>query len=145
MPFLVVPDAPDGAAWTRPCDGKGRRYYLTVHLLRPRRQYATFVLSADIRQVSVHNTVTSMPITPRPVGALRPSIGLPGIIMAALLPVLLAPALAPAQQPRTGFTRADSLRGGNGPGRAWWDVVFYDLHVRVDPSDSSIRGWNGIG
>lgn len=145
MPFLVVPDAPDGAAWTRPCDGKGRRYYLTVHLLRPRRQYATFVLSADIRQVSVHNTVTSMPLTPRPVGALRPSIGLPGIIMAALLPVLLAPALAPAQQPRTGFTRADSLRGGNGPGRAWWDVVFYDLHVRVDPSDSSIRGWNGIG
>ena len=31
-----------------------------------------------------------------------------------------------------------------GPGRAWWDVTFYDLHVRVDPADSSIRGWNGI-
>ncbi len=22
--------------------------------------------------------------------------------------------------------------------------AFYDLHVRVNPADSSIRGWNGI-
>jgi aminopeptidase N len=49
----------------------------------------------------------------------------------------------PPEQPRT-YTHADSLRGGNGPGRAWWDVAFYDLHVRVNPADSSIRGWNGI-
>src|SRR5215212_6274237 len=47
-------------------------------------------------------------------------------------------------QERTTFTHADSLRGGNGPARAWWDVVFYDLRVRVDPSDSSVRGSNGI-
>ena len=42
------------------------------------------------------------------------------------------------------FTHADTLRGSIGPARAWWDVVFYDLHVRVSPADSSIRGWNGI-
>jgi aminopeptidase N len=44
----------------------------------------------------------------------------------------------------TSFTRADTLRGSNGPGRAWWDVTFYDLHVRVNPSDSTISGWNRI-
>ena len=42
------------------------------------------------------------------------------------------------------FTRADTLRGTVTPERAWWDVTFYDLHVRVSPTDSSIRGWNGI-
>ena len=47
-------------------------------------------------------------------------------------------------QDSTGFTHADSLRGSNGPGRAWWDVTFYDLHVRVEPADSSIRGRNTI-
>lgn len=51
---------------------------------------------------------------------------------------------APAMGQQRTFTRADSLRGGNGPGRAWWDVVFYDLHVRVNPADSSISGRNGI-
>src|SRR5512137_967584 len=56
-----------------------------------------------------------------------------------LLLTLLAPQSSPAQ-----FTRADTLRGSNGPARAWWDAAFYDLHVRVEPADSSIRGWNGI-
>jgi aminopeptidase N len=42
------------------------------------------------------------------------------------------------------FTHADTLRGSNGPGRAWWKTTFYDLHVRVSPSDSSIVGYNGI-
>ncbi|WP_201773137.1 M1 family metallopeptidase [Gemmatirosa kalamazoonensis] len=49
-----------------------------------------------------------------------------------------------AAQDTTRFTRADSLRGGNGPGRSWWDVEFYDLRVSVSPADSSIRGSNGI-
>jgi hypothetical protein len=52
--------------------------------------------------------------------------------------LLRAPAdSAPA---RPTFTRADTLRGGNGPGRAWWDVTHYDLRVRVDPADSTVRG-----
>jgi aminopeptidase N len=42
------------------------------------------------------------------------------------------------------FSRADTLRGSNGPGRSWWDVNFYDLRVAVSPNDSSIRGSNAI-
>jgi len=42
------------------------------------------------------------------------------------------------------FSHADTLRGSNGPARAWWHVEFYDLHVTVSPTDSTIRGWNGI-
>src|SRR5437867_9436733 len=47
-------------------------------------------------------------------------------------------------QDTTHYTHADTLRGSNGPARSWWDVQFYDLHVRVSPKDSSITGWNGI-
>lgn len=72
----------------------------------------------------------------------------PALLATALLAAApltpLAPGAARAQQPAA-FARADSLRGGNGPGRAWWDVAFYDLHVRVDPADSTISGRNGIG
>jgi aminopeptidase N len=49
----------------------------------------------------------------------------------------------PAEQARS-YSHADSLRGGNGPGRAWWDATYYDLHVAVHPADSSIAGWNAI-
>src|SRR5438445_10030540 len=51
---------------------------------------------------------------------------------------------AAGAQDSTGFSHADSLRGTNGPARSWWDVTFYDLHVRVDPADSSVRGYNAI-
>ncbi|HET6197328.1 MAG TPA: M1 family metallopeptidase [Acetobacteraceae bacterium] len=61
--------------------------------------------------------------------------------LAALVCVVVVPAVA---QRTTAFTHADTLRGSIGPARAWWDVAFYDLHVRVNPADSSIRGWNGI-
>ena len=57
-----------------------------------------------------------------------------------LLVVIAIPCAA--QEPT--YTRADTLRGSNGPARAWWDVEFYDLHVAVTPADSSIRGWNAI-
>jgi aminopeptidase N len=56
---------------------------------------------------------------------------------------LAAPVAAQAQTPRV-FTHADTLRGSNGPARAWWDAAFYDLHVKVNPADSSIVGRNGI-
>jgi hypothetical protein len=57
------------------------------------------------------------------------------------LPLAFALPLAAQQQ---SFTRADTLRGSNGPARAWWDAAFYDLHVGISPADSSISGWNGI-
>jgi aminopeptidase N len=56
---------------------------------------------------------------------------------------LLAPLAMAAAQAHS-FTRADTLRGSNTPQRAWWDVSFYDLQVRVNPVDSTISGWNGI-
>ena len=64
-------------------------------------------------------------------------------VLSALIAVPLLAASAAAQE-RTVFTRADSLRGTNSPLRSWWDVTFYDLHVSISPSDSTIKGWNGI-
>jgi len=58
--------------------------------------------------------------------------------------LFVAPLTLAAQRAAKGFTHADTLRGSNGPGRAWWDASFYDLHVAVSPADSSIRGYNAI-
>ena len=42
-------------------------------------------------------------------------------------------------------SRADTLRGSfTTPGRAWWDVTFYDLHVAIRLNDSTVAGRNGI-
>jgi aminopeptidase N len=57
--------------------------------------------------------------------------------------LFMLPHALSAQQ-RT-YTHADTLRGSyDTPGRAWWDVTFYDLHVSVQPADSSVRGYNAI-
>lgn len=42
------------------------------------------------------------------------------------------------------FTHADTLRGSNTPWRNWWNVTYYNLHVKINPDDSSISGYNGI-
>ena len=64
--------------------------------------------------------------------------------IAIVLSVTFAIPLGAQQQPRV-FTRADTLRGSwTTPAREWWDVTFYDLHVRINPQDSSIAGSNGI-
>ena len=64
-------------------------------------------------------------------------------LVAVLLMGLLTPAAA---QDAPTFTRADTLRGAfTTHGRVWWDVTFYDLHVAIDPADSSIQGSTGIG
>ncbi len=61
------------------------------------------------------------------------------------LALLLTPVpLARAAAQEAGFTHADTLRGSITPERGWWDVVFYDLHVTLDPGDSTLHGWNGI-
>lgn len=82
---------------------------------------------------------------------LPPIVVVPGLVVARLvLPALALSILALtafvervfAQGPS--FTRADTLRGSITAERAWWDVVFYDLHVTIDPADSTIRGRNGI-
>ena len=54
-------------------------------------------------------------------------------LIAALISVVLsASASAVAQTPRV-FTHADTLRGSNTPGRAWWDAEFY----RPDRADAN--------
>lgn len=58
--------------------------------------------------------------------------------------VLAALAGTAAAQDVRVYTRQDTLRGTVGPARAWWDVTFYDLRVRVNPADSSITGRNAI-
>ncbi|MEN9570438.1 MAG: hypothetical protein RL172_1669 [Bacteroidota bacterium] len=42
------------------------------------------------------------------------------------------------------FTAADTLRGSDGPGRNWWDVMHYNLSVNFNIPDSSISGYNDI-
>ena len=64
------------------------------------------------------------------------------IVVFLLAAFAFSPAVA--QRTRT-FTRADTLRGSfTTPGRVWWDVTFYDLHVKIEPADSSIAGYNAI-
>jgi aminopeptidase N len=42
------------------------------------------------------------------------------------------------------FSRQDTLRGGNGNGRKWWDVLHYELSVSFDIQTQSIQGANQI-
>ena len=73
--------------------------------------------------------------------AVRTSASRRGLVFAVLLGA--TPTAIAAQVPSS-FTHADTLRGSLGPARTWWDVTFYDLHVRVNPADSTIVGWNAI-
>ncbi len=43
------------------------------------------------------------------------------------------------------FTRQDTLRGSITPERAWWDLTYYHLSVKVNPADSTFYGSNLIG
>ncbi|MEP1854133.1 MAG: M1 family metallopeptidase [Nonlabens ulvanivorans] len=47
-------------------------------------------------------------------------------------------------QNKKGFTRQDSLRGSITPERAWWDITYYDLDIKVTPADKYIAGSNTI-
>ena len=60
------------------------------------------------------------------------------------LATLLVLAAAPLTAQEHRFTRADTLRGSISPERAWWDVTYYDLDVRVNPADSTVAGSNRI-
>jgi aminopeptidase N len=42
------------------------------------------------------------------------------------------------------FTRQDSLRGSITPERAWWDLTYYHLQIKVDIATKSIKGQNAI-
>lgn len=42
------------------------------------------------------------------------------------------------------YSSQDSLRGSNGIGRKWWDVLKYELSLSLNPNDKSINGFNTI-
>lgn len=42
------------------------------------------------------------------------------------------------------FTKADTLRGTLNEMRDWYDVYFYDLQIKVNPTDKTIQGYNDI-
>lgn len=42
------------------------------------------------------------------------------------------------------FTRKDSLQGGLRPERTCFDVLRYDLNIKIDPAEKSILGYNDI-
>ena len=42
------------------------------------------------------------------------------------------------------FTKQDTLRGSITKERAWWDVKYYHLDIKVNPADSTISGSNTI-
>ncbi|WP_242927455.1 M1 family metallopeptidase [Pontibacter vulgaris] len=69
----------------------------------------------------------------------------PGLLKGALAAGFILAAAASVQaQKTTQFTRQDTLRGAITPERVWWDLTHYDLNVRVNPADSTIRGVNTI-
>ncbi|MBC7628352.1 M1 family metallopeptidase, partial [Ferruginibacter sp.] len=66
------------------------------------------------------------------------------LLFISLLFICFTHVLAQPLSKKTVFTHADTLRGSNGPGRNWWDVTKYDLHVKFNIEDSTIRGFNNI-
>ncbi len=42
------------------------------------------------------------------------------------------------------FTKQDTLRGSITPERAWWDLSYYDLNIKVQPDKKYISGYNMI-
>jgi aminopeptidase N len=65
---------------------------------------------------------------------------LPIILLVCLFSSLPAALEAQITSQRESYTRADTLRGSIGPGRAWWDVTWYDIAVTPDYSAKRIRG-----
>ncbi|WP_394767174.1 M1 family metallopeptidase [Ferruginibacter sp.] len=66
------------------------------------------------------------------------------LLFISLLFICFTHVLAQPLSKKTVFTHADTLRGSNGPGRNWWDVTKYDLHVKFNIEDSTISGFNNI-
>ena len=61
-----------------------------------------------------------------------------------LLALLALPIAVFGQIKTTLFSHDDTLRGTYNADRAWWDLTFYDLKIRVNPADSSVSGSNTI-
>jgi len=47
-------------------------------------------------------------------------------------------------QEKNSFTKQDTLRGSITPERAWWDLTYYHLDIKVNPDEKTISGKNTI-
>ncbi len=63
------------------------------------------------------------------------------LISAAFSMALTAQFIAPTYKK---FSRQDTLRGSITPERAWWDLKYYHLDIKVNPADSTIYGTNTV-
>ena len=63
-------------------------------------------------------------------------------IVVLLITLIAAP--MPAALAQHQFTLQDTLRGSITPERAWWDLTYYHLDIRVDPAEKSIEGFNTV-
>ena len=63
-----------------------------------------------------------------------------------VLPFVLLSLISGAQplNKKEKFTREDTLRGSNGPGRDWWDVNFYEINITPDYTSKKISGHTTI-
>ncbi|MEE2639856.1 MAG: M1 family metallopeptidase [Planctomycetota bacterium] len=68
--------------------------------------------------------------------------GLPKLPASLVTSCLLAACLCPISGQE--FSRADKLRGSVTPERAWWDILHYDLKMRIFPETRELSGTNRI-
>ncbi|WP_242917574.1 M1 family metallopeptidase [Pontibacter liquoris] len=66
------------------------------------------------------------------------------MLLRSLFTVLLTLTASLAFSQTPVFTHQDTLRGAITPERAWWDLAYYHLAIKVNPADSTIRGVNTI-
>lgn len=66
------------------------------------------------------------------------------IVIIVLLPALTNLQAQGLLSKKTNFTRQDTLRGSITPERAWWDLTYYHLDVKVDPDKKFISGKNTV-
>lgn len=64
-----------------------------------------------------------------------------GIFLLSLLPAAL---IAQPLSKKTGFTKADTLRGTLNANRNWWNVLRYDVEVTPDFGSETIAGRTSI-
>jgi len=62
----------------------------------------------------------------------------------AILPILFLLLFALSFVQAQPFTRQDSIRGSITPERAWWNLTYYHLQIKVDITNKSFKGQNAI-
>jgi aminopeptidase N len=71
-------------------------------------------------------------------------MGKNAILYSFLLSCLILVFPFPLSSQKIEFTHQDTLRGSITPERAWWDLKYYHLDIKVNPLDSSIYGTNTV-